>query len=251
MTKAIFITVRTDSTRLPKKALLKINNIYTIEHLIYRVKKSKLADKIVLCTTNLKSDDILCKIAKKNQILFYRGSVSDKLKRWKNATKEFDIDFFVTADGDDIFCDPILIDLAFNQFQKSGNTVDFIKSDKIVCGAFTYGIKTTALEKVCDIKNTNDTEMMWVYFTETGIFDVQELSNVNKSFFRNDVRMTLDYKEDLDFFSTIINHFDGRDYDLKDILAFIDKNPEVKKINFHLQEKWTQNQKNKTKLLIK
>ena len=51
--KAIFITVRTGSTRLPQKALLKIHDHSTIEHLIKRVKRSKLADIIVLCTTNL------------------------------------------------------------------------------------------------------------------------------------------------------------------------------------------------------
>ena len=56
--KAIFITVRTGSTRLPQKALLKIHDHSTIEHLIKRVKRSKLADIIVLCTTNLPEDSI-------------------------------------------------------------------------------------------------------------------------------------------------------------------------------------------------
>jgi spore coat polysaccharide biosynthesis protein SpsF len=63
MKKAILITVRTASTRLPKKALLKINGKTTIEHLIERMKRSKLADIIILCTTKLPEDDILCDIA--------------------------------------------------------------------------------------------------------------------------------------------------------------------------------------------
>jgi hypothetical protein len=37
-------------------------------------------------------------------------------------------DFFVTADGDDLFCDHELIDLAFNQYMNS--KVDFIKASK-------------------------------------------------------------------------------------------------------------------------
>ena len=63
---AIFITVRTGSTRLPNKSLLKIRNKTTIEHLISRVKKSKKADAVILCTTKLDSDDVLCEMAVRN-----------------------------------------------------------------------------------------------------------------------------------------------------------------------------------------
>ena len=96
--KGIFITVRTGSTRLPNKALLGIKNKTTIEHLIDRVKKTQLCDKIILCTTNLPEDDVLCRIAKQNDISYHRGSTEDKLERWKSAAKEHSIDFFVTAE---------------------------------------------------------------------------------------------------------------------------------------------------------
>ena len=85
MKKAVFITVRTGSTRLPKKCLLKIAGLTTIEHLIKRVKKSKLADLIVLCTTQLNEDDVLCEVAHKEDIKCFRGSVKDKLMRWLKA----------------------------------------------------------------------------------------------------------------------------------------------------------------------
>ena len=112
--KAIIITVRTGSTRLPNKCLLKINGITTIEHLINRIKKSKKADLIILCTSTYKQDDILCEIATNNNINYFRGSAKDKLERWNDACKKYKVDFFVTADGDDLFCDPDLIDLAIN-----------------------------------------------------------------------------------------------------------------------------------------
>jgi len=104
--KAIFITVRTGSKRLANKCLLKINGIPTIEHLIKRVKKSKKTDLIILCTTNNKEDDILCDIAVANNINYYRGSSKDKLERWNGACNKYQVNFFVTADGDDLFCDP-------------------------------------------------------------------------------------------------------------------------------------------------
>tara|TARA_B100000900_G_scaffold399173_1_gene401392 strand:+ start:1100 stop:1873 length:774 start_codon:yes stop_codon:yes gene_type:complete len=249
--KAIFVTVRVDSTRLPKKALIEINGLSTVEHLIRRLKISKVTNKIILCTTKNKSDDALVEIAKRNEILYYRGSELDKLVRWQGAAEKFNIDFFVTADGDDLFCDPYLIDLAFEQYSNSKNEIDFIKSDGIVCGAFTYGVKTAALNKVCSIKDSVDTEMMWVYFTETGLFKVEELNNVDSAFYRNDIRMTLDYKEDLDFFSKIINYFGEKKFTLEDILDYIDKNPDVKDINYFLQEAWSRNQQSKTELKLK
>ena len=145
--KAIFITVRTGSKRLANKCLLKINGIPTIEHLIKRVKKSKKTDLIILCTTNNKEDDILCDIALANNINYYRGSSKDKLERWNGACNKYQVNFFVTADGDDLFCDPELIDLAFNQYDQSNGGIDFIKSNDVICGSFTYAINQMHLEK--------------------------------------------------------------------------------------------------------
>ena len=56
MLKAIFISVRTGSTRLPNKSILIIKNKHTIEYVIDSVKKSKYADEVVLCTTKKTND---------------------------------------------------------------------------------------------------------------------------------------------------------------------------------------------------
>ena len=74
MKTAIFITVRTGSTRLPNKALIEIQSIPTIVHLIRRMKKVDV-DNIILCTTLLEEDNILCEIAKNEEINFFRGSI--------------------------------------------------------------------------------------------------------------------------------------------------------------------------------
>ena len=246
---AIFITVRSASTRLPNKAHLKINGKKTIEYVIQQAKKSKLADTIVLCTTLEKEDDALYDVAKNSNIECFRGSVLDKLDRWQQAAKEHKIDFFVTADGDDLFCSSELMDLAFKQRKK--NNSEFIEAGDIICGSFTYGISTEALNKACSIKDSDDTEMMWVYFTKTNICKIEKLKNVPDIYKRQDIRMTLDYQEDFDFFSKVINHFDGIDYTTRDVVEYLNENEEVRKINFFLEEKWRENQKNKTNLVVK
>jgi len=251
MIKAIFITVRTNSSRLPKKALLEITGKPTIEHLIDRVKRSSKADAIVLCTTILKEDDILCEIAERNGIYFYRGSVKDKLERWREATVRFGVEFFVTADGDDLFCEPELIDLAFGQYERE--KPDFIEGNDLICGAFTYGIKTSALREVCRIKDTDNTEMMWVFFTQTGLFKTEVLKNAPSIFMRPEIRMTLDYEDDFKFFKKIMEYFsDKKDFfNLRDILKFLDKHPEVVKINQYLHQRFLDNQKANVELVIK
>jgi spore coat polysaccharide biosynthesis protein SpsF len=251
MKKAIFITVRTGSTRLPGKCLLKIRGKPTIEHLISRLKRSQLADLIVLCTTESPNDDVLCQIAEKNGIQSFRGSAEDKLMRWLGAVDKYNVEFSVTADGDDLFCEPELIDVAFKQY--AATRADFIEGKDLICGSFTYAIKGVALRKVCEIKDTEDTEMMWVYFTDTGLFKIEELKDVPAVFRRPEIRMTLDYEDDFKFFKNIIEHFDGRgrDFTLRDIVRYLDAEPSVIKINQYLQERFLANQQKKTKLVLK
>jgi spore coat polysaccharide biosynthesis protein SpsF len=244
--KAIFITVRTDSTRLPKKCLLEINDKPTIEYVIDRMKVTGYP--VILCTTELENDDILCDLAIENGILFYRGSIEDKLERWRGAADLYDVEFFVTADGDDLLCDPELVEMAFNQYEET--KADFIEGVNIPCGAFTYGIKVSALNKVCEIKGTSDTEMMMPYFTETGLFKVEPLWNVPKVLQRPEIRMTLDYEDDLRFFKAIFGNFKST-VPLREVLSFLDENPELIKINQYLQQRFLDNQRSKTKLVIK
>lgn len=252
MNTAIFITVRSDSTRLPGKAFLKILGKPVIEHIIMRTKLVTEVDEIVLCTTARSVDDELVAIADRLGIKYFRGSLEDKLERWLGAAKEFKIDYFVTMDGDDLFCDPELMGIAARQMENEG--CDFIKAPKgLICGAFTYCIRTKALERVCEMKGTSDTEMMWVYFEDTGMFKVSELNVKEDVFFSDKIRMTLDYQEDFDFFAKIMEDLKGNDNDrpLREIVAYLRKNPAVSEMNAFRQAEFLANQKRKTKLILK
>jgi len=239
--KGVFITARMGSKRLPGKHLLKINDQYCIEHIIERVKKSKYADRIVLCTTLLDQDTKLCEIANKHGIDVFRGSVIDKLDRWRGAVEKYDIDFFVTADADDLFCDPGLIDMAFDQCDRT--KADFIEwdQDKLICGAFTYGINSDALRFVCDNKRTKNTEMMWGFF-DKDYFKKEKLQNVPEVFMRPEIRATLDYEEDFKFFKEIYAHMKNKDFTLEDVVSLINDHPEIIKINIARHNDWKKNQ---------
>jgi spore coat polysaccharide biosynthesis protein SpsF len=252
MKNAILITVRTDSSRLKNKALLKILGKPTIELVILRAKLVKNSDEIILCTTERPLDDEIVGIAEKCGINYFRGNLEDKLERWLGATQKFNIDYFVTMDGDDLFCDPELIELSIKQMQATN--CDFIRAPKgLICGSFTYCIKTLALEKVCRIKDTSDTEMMWTYFEDTGLFNVLDLNIKNKIFFDENIRLTLDYPEDYEFFSKVFNSLkcENNDVPLSEIVKFLKNHPEIIAINSFKQQDFLDNQKRKTKLVLK
>lgn len=253
MNKAVFITVRTGSSRLPLKCLKLINKKRSIEYVIDNAKKS-IADKVILCTTELPEDDILADIAHSKEILCFRGSEEDKLMRWLGAVDKYSIDFFVTADGDDLFCAPELIDKAFDQFIKS--KADFIEEkpgENVPVGAFTYGIKADALRKVCELKDTFETEMMSVYFTETNLFKVEKLLDIESCYRFPEIRMTLDYQEDLDFFMAVVEGCSSLEQklNLKNIINYCNEHPEVVELNKFRNIDYLNNQKAKTHLDIK
>jgi spore coat polysaccharide biosynthesis protein SpsF len=233
--KAIFITVRSASTRLPKKCFELINGRYAIEHVIERAKRSQKANSIILCTTESFEDQKLCRIAVKNGIFFYQGSTEDKLERWNHAAKKFCVDFFVTFDGDDLLCDPELADLAFDQYDRTN--ADFIESTKAPCGAFTYGIKVSVLNEICKTKTSEKTEMIRGYFKNAEELEIPEVFN------RPEIRLTLDYPEDLEYFKKIFTGFGKLRFSLRDAIAWLDNHPEVYKINEGCQERYLANQK--------
>ena len=238
MVNSILITVRTSSTRLPRKAILDINGKPTIQYLIENIKKSKLADKIILCTSEEPDDDILCQIATDCGIDYYRGSLKDKLVRWMEACKEYNIDFFVNVDGDDLFFDYNLADLVIEQYNE--HPCDFIDGNGLYNDV--YGVSIKALKKVCDIKDTDDTEYIRLYFTETNLFDVKKINNIPEKYIKRKVRMTLDYKEDFEFFKTVIEGVLPNELTLDNINNFLYNNPSIANINYFLDEEWKSNQ---------
>lgn len=251
MKTAIFITVRSDSSRLPNKALLPILGVPTIEMVIRRAKLVKNADAVVVCTTERPIDDEIVKISKQCGVSHFQGNLEDKLERWQGAARKFGIGAFITMDGDDLLCDPELVELGVEQIKRDG--VDFIEAPPdLICGSFTYGIKTAALEKVCTIKGTNETEMMWVYFKDTGLFKVSTLKVEDSVFYDPNIRMTLDYEEDFAFFKVIFEHFNCiyNDTPLRDIVLFLKTRPDIVRLNAFRHQDWASNQKQKAKLVL-
>lgn len=252
MRKALFITVRKDSSRLPGKTMLRILGVPVLGLIIKRAKLARSFDEVIVCTTTRPLDDEVVKVAEEYGASTYRGSLEDKLERWHGAAKAYDIDYIVTFDGDDLFCDPKLLDMGAEQIEHSGQ--DFIEAPSgLICGAFTYGFTAKALDKVCKIKASKETEMMWTYFKDTGLFKCGCLENVPKVYFNDKIRATLDYPEDFEFFTKVFEHFQcpENDVGLDEIVEYLVLHPELTAINIGRQQDFLANQKARTHLDLK
>lgn len=252
MKSAIFITVRMDSSRLPNKAMREILGKPILGHVITRAKQTKRFDEIIVCTTQREVDEQIVLLAENYGVKTFQGSLTDKLERWNGAAKQYHVDYIVTFDGDDLFCDPYLLDKGAQQIAE--NRYDFIELPKgMICGAFTYAFTAKALEKVCEIKATDETEMMWTYFKDTGLFKTGYLEQVEDIYFSDKYRLTLDYPEDLEFFEKVFDHFGciNNDVPLKKIIDYLGDHPEIPQINISRQQEFLDNQKKKTRLLLK
>jgi len=200
MNKNYFISVRSESTRLNQKALLKINDKSTIEYLIENIKKSNYSSNIILCTTNREADDVFEKIATNHQIKIFRGSSEDKIKRWHDCCVKYKVDFFVNIDGDDLFFDYKLGDKILDEY----SMYDFVDGHGYYIDV--YGISKNGISTVYNSKSTNDTEYIRTFFLKEKNIKKYKLKNINKKYMKSDTRMTLDYEDDLLFFKNVISN---------------------------------------------
>ena len=234
----VFIPIRLSNTRLPKKALREINGIPVIQYLIERIKKTKKIRNVIICTTTNKNDDELVEFLKKNNYLYFRGSENDILARYLETANDFDTDFIVSVDGDDIYSDPYYVDKMVSEYEKTN--ADYIDMVEFPFGIASVGIKKSALDKVCKLKKTDNTETGYrLFFHNEQVFKVYKIRPENNLKFPKELRLTLDYQQDLDLAGKIFSEL-GNDFHLTDIIKLFENKPELLEITSNLEELYKQ-----------
>ena len=83
MKTTIMVQARMSSARLPGKILKKIGNLTIIELINERLKKSQLADDILVAASNSKADKPLIDILKKKKLIF---SAAQRMMHYLDST---------------------------------------------------------------------------------------------------------------------------------------------------------------------
>jgi spore coat polysaccharide biosynthesis protein SpsF len=229
---------RLKSTRLPKKILLQIEGRPYLAHMFDRLKLSKKTDVIVLCTSTNPEDDPLEICAKDNGVECFRGSEDDVVKRLYDAAVKYQLDYILTITADCPLVDWKYADKVAEAFAKTN--ADLITAMDLPHGAFTHGLKPAALKKILEIKDASDTEVWGRYFSDTGLFETYRMPITNLKYRRPDIRMTLDYPEDDQFFRAVFKalYKKGQVFGLDAIIDYLKGHPEVMAINKHCAQKY-------------
>ena len=126
------LQARTSSTRLPGKVLKELplgSGITALGQMIRRLKKSQKIDEIIVATTEEKSDDAIVQVAEKENVKYFRGSLTDVLGRYYLAAKENRLDIVVRITGDCPCIDPQIVDLVIERHlgEKGDMTSNVVK----------------------------------------------------------------------------------------------------------------------------
>jgi len=226
------IQARMGSSRLPKKVMKIINNDYTVlDYVIKQVNSSKKIIKIIVATTNLPEDDIICEhlFSKKNK--FYRGSSDDVLDRYYQCAKKFSIDTIVRITADNPLIDPNIIDLVIEKFEK--NACDY--ASNTLPRTFPYGTEVEvfsfkSLQKAWkNAKMPSEREHVTPYIRNLqNKFKIINIKNEDDISY---LRYTIDRDEDLKLVREIIANISNDPILTQNIVKLYNEKPEIFDIN--------------------
>jgi len=237
-----FVTVRTSSTRLPKKCLLPFGESTVLNHIIRRAISYDIEP--IVCTSTSKEDDIIEDIANQEEVNCYRGSLDNKLQRWLDCAIHFNIDIFHTIDADDPFFDGNEMKSSMRMLKEEKlDMVEPTKSSSAGGASVGYSLTTDIVKRVCkDLDKDTDTEMMWYYIEKLSDLKTKILPETRKNITK--MRLTLDYEEDywlLDSVRRILGNLVSRE---KVDQLFL-SNPDMHQINWFKNEEWKAGQLSK------
>jgi len=237
-----FITVRTSSTRLPKKCLLPFGESTVLNHIIRRAVSYGIEP--IVCTSISKDDDVIEQIANKEGVKCYRGSLDNKLQRWLDCAMHFNIDAFHTIDADDPFFDGNEMKSSMRMLKEEKlDMVEPTKSSSAGGASVGYSLTTDIVKRVCkDLDKHTDTEMMWYYIEKVSDLKTKTLPETRKNITK--MRLTLDYEEDywlLESVRRILGNLTSRN----EVDQLFLSNPDMYKINWFKNEEWKAGQLSK------
>lgn len=229
------ITARLKSTRLPKKLLKNLNGRTVIERVIQRAKQVVQCDDIVLCTSEIKQDDPLERIAEEHDIKVYRGEPVNVLARLKCAAQSNGFDYIVGITADNPMFSIHYANILAGVFRKSPD-VEYTYTDGLPLGMNVYGMKRCALETICKLEIIEDTEIWGKLINQPSIFKIHK-EEVNEGHFSK-FRMTLDEISDYNFFRVIYERC-GKNSILEEdeVLKYLSRNQDVVSINSDVVQK--------------
>ena len=232
------IQARMQSSRLPGKVMLNVKNIPLLQLMIERVVESEKLEKIIVATSTNPADDIIEDLCLKLKIDCFRGSEDDVLLRFKESAEFLNANTIVRLCGDCPLIDSDIIDDVITEYEK-GN-YDFVSN--LFPSPSTYPDGTSVevfssdllFEMESNAKKPSEREHVTFY-----IWMQPKKYKIHRLDYKKDLskfRFNLDYKEDFEFIRMVFENFleKNESFKMEDIIAWLNDNEEVIKINSHI-----------------
>lgn len=236
---AVLITARAGSVRLAQKHLIEANGKPLLYWLIRRfefefqkeIEQKKLC--LVIATSERPGNEIFSVATEGTTCSVIHGSDDNIPLRHLQCAKKTGAEFIISVDGDDILCSA---HAARNIFEKMSARApyDVFATSGLPLGMNIWGYSTAFLEKCLTDQHNKKLETGWGRIfvnarqctVELGTHDIM-----------GDLRFTLDYDQDAEFFCAVINKIGDRIVSISDeeLITFVQQN-ELYKINASLKE---------------
>lgn len=235
------IQARIGSTRLPGKVLMDITGKPMLLRVVERVRQSKLIDQVVVATSVLPADDRIVSFCMEKKICCGRGGEQDVLDRFYTIIKnQFPSDIIVRITSDCPLIDPAIIDAVIKKMLCMKDGADYA-CNFLPARTYPRGLDTEVFtQKALRRAWREDTKPEWrehvtpYMYRNPHLFRIASLQNVRNL---SGMRWTVDTREDLEFVRKIYAHFSECSFSWTDVVRFLDKNPELQKINDHIAQK--------------
>lgn len=234
------IQARMGSTRLPGKVLKPILGKPMLWHIVSRVNKSKLVDKLIIATSNNPNSDKIYNFCKKYKINIFRGSEADVLDRFLHAAKYTHADIIIRLTADCPLIDPKIVDQLISMFKKGDYDYAAVATgagvarerinkfpDGMDCEIFTYESLKIAFKEA---KKQAEREHVTLYIWRSGKFKLGKLISKDDYSF---LRFVVDLPTDLRFVRKVYKNLFPKNpnFGLSEIVNLLKKKPELLKIN--------------------
>ncbi|MGB8013856.1 MAG: aminotransferase class III-fold pyridoxal phosphate-dependent enzyme [Terriglobales bacterium] len=226
------IQARMGSTRLPGKSLAEIEGRPMLWHVVQRVKRATLVDRVVVATSLAPADDAIENMCRENDVRCYRGSENDVLDRFYGAARGEKASEVVRITADCPLIDPEVIDRVVRRFQRG----DLDYASNAMVRSYPDGLDTeifsfAALERAWhEAGKASEREHVTPYL-RSDKFRTANVEN-DSMFLYQHYRWTVDEAEDLEFIRAVYKAFREREsFGMKDVFDLIEKTPGLEKMN--------------------
>jgi spore coat polysaccharide biosynthesis protein SpsF len=236
------------SKRLPGKVMLPILGKPLLIRMLERVQAAKFKGQLVVATSTNPDDDEIEKLCTNENIICYRGHLTDLLDRHYQVAKLYNADAIVKIPSDCPLIDPSVIDRVIDHYVKSdkfdlvsnlhpasypdGNDVEILSFAALEC-AWKDAVK--------DYEREHTTPFIWEHDEHFAIGNVIWETGLDYS---SSHRWTIDFPEDYEFIRKVYVELypENPAFDLNDILNLLKRKPEIAEINQqYLGRYWYEN----------